>query len=109
MNKTIYLLIALFAVDLVSATKQLTWCARGKYSPEGVTCDVCPYGKYTDIENLRACKACAVGRSTGGTQSTSSGHCNHCAAGYYYVSYRSQCIACPAGQYRAEAAHRTTW
>ena len=83
-------------------------CDAGKYSKHG-SCEACPYGKYKSTRNNVDCTSCSVGRSTGGTQSTSSGHCNHCAAGYYYVSYRSQCIACPAGQYRAEAAHRTTW
>ncbi|GMH55435.1 hypothetical protein TrST_g6439 [Triparma strigata] len=95
--------------DHVACTSSLT-CPLGEgVVAVGGACEICPTGKYSDLDDNSQCTVCAAGKSNSKTASSDSSACVDCDAGKYASSEgassegassegASTCTSCVAGK-----------
>ena len=81
-----------------NSDRTLCKCIPG-YKKVGETCEICPAGKYTDVDDLDSCKTCAAGSYTDTLSASGATSCKECEQGKYDADSdsRSACLACPSG------------
>mmetsp|Transcript_6341 Transcript_6341/g.12519 ORF Transcript_6341/g.12519 Transcript_6341/m.12519 type:complete len:2301 (-) Transcript_6341:30-6932(-) len=87
-------------------------CTPGKFAESGaLTCELCPSGRYSNLESVAECELCSPGKrrsNNGGTTidtiENNGAACSLCTAGKYYASEglaATECTSCAPGSYES--------
>jgi len=89
--------------EVLSSDKLCFPCGQDKYAVNGISCEQCPAGTFSKVENatsIEACQACPAGSYSGAPLIQG---CRKCIAGQYEVD-RKSCKWCPEGTISAEGS-----
>ncbi|XP_041364262.1 uncharacterized protein LOC121379679 [Gigantopelta aegis] len=91
---------------LYKASEMCLECPKGFYNSGGITCQLCPVGKYTDRPGQTVCLKCDLGTSTYMEGSTSKSQCfDICPIGTSSDNQLQPCARCPLNTYGVNSTY----